>query len=217
MAIADEQLPLSEHASVDRNENKAIENTEHSMKTSQLCALLLAGIVVPFLTARAADLYAVNMNGSCKQLGDSDKIATVKFNNATVLAEYAASQDPAPDPRDLKLAYDPEGDRIVIVTSTGEITSDVYTFGFGTTVSDSLEANRVRHVFLFPGGQSDSVGSAVVTERITRDGEQVITKISGRGTMSFAKAATETTPAQVCTGTFTVGKKLVFRTEEPTP
>ena len=187
------------------------------MKTSKLCVLLLAGIVVPFLTARAADLYAVNLNGSCKQLGDGDKIATVKFNNASVIAEYAATQDPAPDPRDLKLAYDPEGDRIVIVTSTGEITCDVFTFGFGTTVSDSLEANRVRHVFLFPEGQSDSVGSAVVTERITRDGEQVITKISGRGTMSFAKAATETTPAQVCTGTFTVGKKLVFRTEEPPP
>src|SRR6187401_1874126 len=107
------------------------------MKTSKLCALLLAGILVPFLTARAADLFAVNMNGSCKQLGDGDKIATVKFNNASVIADYVATQDPAPDPKDLKLAYDPEGDRIVIVNSTGEIMSDVFTFGFGTTVSDS--------------------------------------------------------------------------------
>ena len=187
------------------------------MKTSNLCALLLAGIVVPFLTARAADVYAVNLNGSCKVIGDGDRIATVKFNNASIIAEYIATQDPAPDPRDLKIGYEPEGDRIVIVTTTGEITCDVFTFGFGTIVSDSLEANRVRHVFLFPEGQSDAVGSAVVTERITRDGEQVINKIAGRGTLSFAKAATETTAAQVCTGNFTVGKKLVFRTEEPPP
>jgi hypothetical protein len=177
------------------------------MKTSKLCALLLAGILTPILAGRAADLYAVNMNATCKQSGE--KIVTTKFNNASIIAEYVASQDPAPDPKDLKLAYDPEGDRIVIVTSTGEIASDVFTFGFGTAVSDGLEATRVRHVFLFPEGGDDAVGSAIITERVTRDGE-VITKIASRGTMSFAKAGTDTTPAQVCSGTFVVGKKLIF-------
>src|SRR5262245_28138888 len=182
------------------------------MKTSKVCALLLAGILTPILTARAADLYAVNMNVSCRQSGE--KIVTTKINNASILADYAAAQETPPDVKDLKLAYDPEGDRIVIASSTGEILADVFTFGFATIVSDGLEANRVRHVFLFPEGESDAVGTAVITERVTHDGE-AITKIAGHGTMSYAQAGTETTPAQVCSGNFTVGKKLIFRTEPP--
>jgi hypothetical protein len=67
------------------------------MKTSKLCALLLAGIITPILAGRAADLYAVNMNATCKQSGD--KIVTTKINNASIIADYAASQEPAPEPR----------------------------------------------------------------------------------------------------------------------
>jgi hypothetical protein len=175
------------------------------MKTSKLCALLLAGIVAPLLTASAADLFLANINVTCKESGD--KIVTTKMNNASILSDYAEGGDT----RDLRVAYDPEGDRLVIANAAGEVQADIFSFGFGTTVSDGQEANFVRHVFLFPEGQSDAVGTAIVTERVTYDGE-VISKIASRGTLSFAQSGNETTPARVCSGTFTVGKKLVPRT-----
>jgi hypothetical protein len=36
-------------------------------------------------------------------------------------------------------------------------------------------------------------------------------KLASHGTMSYANAGTDTTPAGVCTGTFAVGKKLNFQ------
>ena len=188
------------------------------MKTNKLYALLLAGIVTPLLTVQGADLFLATLHGSCKQMGGDDKLVTTRIDNNSVIQDYIATQDPAPDPRDLKLVYDPEGDRIEIVDPTGASLSEVFSFGFVTSVADSTDSRRLRHVFLFEGGSTDAAGTAILTERVVHTGEETnnIAKITIRGNLQWARAGSDTNAAQVCTGTLSVGKKLVIRTtEEP--
>jgi hypothetical protein len=187
------------------------------MKTSKLFALLLAGVLPQLIAAQAADLFAVTVRGTCKEISGDDKIVSVRFDNNSIIRDYAATQDPAPDPRTLKVVYDATGDRIGIMNEAGEITCEVWAFGFSTSVADSADTKRIRHVFLFPEGASDATGSAILTEKVIHDGETNVVKLTSRGSLQFAKAATDETAAQVCTGTFTVGKKIIIATEPEPP
>jgi hypothetical protein len=187
------------------------------MKIRTLLAPIVVGLIAQVVTANAADWFAVNVRGTCRSINDADKIGRTAFNNNTIIQDYLATQEEPPLARHLKLAYDPEADKISIVNTNGEAVLDVFSFGFPTVVSNSLETQRERHVFLFPPGGSDAVGTAQIVERLTRDGEGVLTKLSARGNMQYSTAATEETPAEVCSGTFTTGRKLTFFTPEPAP
>lgn len=185
------------------------------MKIRTLLAPLVIGLMAHVATANAADWFAVNLRGTCRSLNSADKIGRTAFNNNTIIQDYLATQEEPPLARHLKLAYDPEADKISIVNTNGEAVLDIFSFGFPTVVSNSSETQRERHVFLFPEGGTDSVGTAQIVERLTRDGEGVLTRLSARGNLQFSEAATEETGPQVCSGTFTTGKKLTFATPEP--
>ena len=187
------------------------------MKIRTLLAPLVVGLMAHVVTANAADWFAVNVRGTCRSINDSDRIGRTAFNNNTIIQDYLATQEEPPLARHLKLAYDPEADKISIVNTNGEAVLDVFSFGFPTVVSNSAETQRERQVFVFQGGGSDSIGTAQTVERLTRDGEGVLTKLSARGNLQYSTAATEESPAEVCSGTFSTGKKLTFFTPEPTP
>jgi hypothetical protein len=181
---------------------------------------LLASLVVALLahaTANAADWYAVTLRGTCKSVNGADKIGSRPLNQNTIIQEYLATLEEPPSARDVKLAYDPETDRIALVNTAGEVLTDVYTFGSGTVVANSTDTQRLRHVFLFPGSLSEAAGTAQLTERITRDAENAITRLAIRGVFQFASAGTEEIPTEICSGTFSVGKKLKFTIPEPEP
>lgn len=187
------------------------------MKIRTLFAPIIVGLLTHIVAADAADWYAVNLRGTCRSVDGSDRIGRRPFNNATIINDYIANQTEAPQARHLKVAYDPAADKISIVDTNGESVLDIFSFAFPTVAGNSADTLRERHVFLFPAEGSAAVGTAQLSERITRGGENEITRITSRGTLQFANAATEETGAEVCSGTFTVGKQLRFATVEPPP
>ena len=186
------------------------------MRIKTLLAPVIIGLL-SYTAAQAADWYAVTLRGSCSYLADTDKILKRPVNNVSLIRDYIATQTEPPLEKQLKLAYDPEADKISIVNTNGESVADVYSFGSATVVANSTDTQRIRHVFLFPEGISEAKGTAQITERVTRDGENTIIKLVSKGTFNFAMAATAETPAQICSGTFGVGKKLKFASTEPAP
>jgi hypothetical protein len=182
-----------------------------------LVTVLAAGLLTP-LASQAADWYAVTVRGNCKSINSSDRIGQRPLNQNTIIQEYRDSLEEPPAAANLKLGYDPESDTIAIVDiTTGESVQDVYAFGSSTVVANSLETQRLRHAFMFLGDETVAAGTAVITERITRDGENVITRLSVRGTFNYATPAAEETPAEICSGSFNVGKKLKLNLPEPPP
>ena len=187
------------------------------MKIRTLLSSVIVSLLASFATANAADWYAVTLRGSCKYVNELDRIARRPFNNTTLIRDYIAIQAEPPLAKDLKLGYDPEADRISIVNTNGESVLDVYTFAAGTLVANSTDTLRERQVFLFPGDASEATGAAQISERVTRDEGGLITSLSSRGSFQFANAATADLPAEVCSGTFTVGRKLKFSTPASEP
>jgi hypothetical protein len=185
------------------------------MNIRKLLMPLAACILAQTFTAHA-DLLLVNLRGTCRVLNEQDRLSNVAFNNKTLLADVA-SQDPFPDPRDLRLVYDTELDKISIVNIAGDVVGDLFTFGFPVVVSNSTETQRERFVFLFPPGSADASGNAVLTERLTRNSENAVTRQSIRGKFTFANAASDAQGAEICTGTFTTGKRFVAVEPEPEP
>jgi hypothetical protein len=187
------------------------------MKIRTLLSSIIVSLLASFVTANAADWYAVSLRGSCKYVNGSDRIARRPFSNTTLIRDYIATQAEPPLARHLKIAYDPEADKISIVNTNGESVLDVYTFGAGTLVANSSDTLRERQVFLFPGDSSEATGAAQLSERVTRDEGGLIARLTTRGSFQFANSATAELPAEICSGTFTVSRKLKFSTPATEP
>lgn len=206
-------------ASVDRKETThgSAQQTKTHMKSWKLIGATLAVLSTQLIAAHAADLLLVNLRTTCKTFDGADRLISSRSSTATILRDYAAAQDPAPDVRNLRLVYDTEGDRIVIANTSGEVLADFIGFGSGVTVSNTVDTRRERHAFVFLGDDSEGTGSAIISERLTRNDENTITRQTVRGSFQYAEAAVGETPAQICTGTFSTGKKLVIQTPPPAP
>jgi hypothetical protein len=186
------------------------------MKIRTLLAPIIVGLLAHIVAADAADWYAVTLRGTCRSVTGEDRIGRRSFNNTTIIRDHIATQEVAVAARTLKVAYDPEADKISIVDTNGVSVQDIFSFGFPTVVSNSTETQMERHVFLFTDG-SEAVGTAQMTERIVRDTEGAISRLTVRGNLQFANSATADTSAEVCSGTFTVGRKLRIVVTEPEP
>lgn len=188
------------------------------MKLPKLIGATLAIAVGQFVAAHAADLFLVTLRTTCKSF-DGDRMVRTSSSNPTILRDYVATQDPASSNtvRNLRLVYDPEGDRISIADLDGNILADVLGFGNSTTLSTPDDSRRERHAFVFVGGNTEAAGSALISERLTHDGDNNITRLTSHGTFQYGAAGDDTTGAQICTGSFSVGRKLVIKTVPPPP
>src|SRR5262245_41379339 len=180
------------------------------MKLRKLLVPIVTGLLAQTLVSQAGDLYLVNLRATCKVLAADDRIVTRSLNNSTILRDFATAQDPQLDPRTLRLVYDEDGDRIVITDTSGNFLGDVLGFGFSTVVANSTETQRERHVFVFRPGLSDAAGSGTLTEKITRNNEGVTTRRTTQGRFSYGVPASDIAGAEVCSGTFSLGRKLVI-------
>jgi hypothetical protein len=189
--------------------------TKLTMNIRKLLMPLAACLLVQTFAAHA-ELLLVNVRGTCRVVNERDRISNVAFNNTTLLQDFA-SQDPFPDPRSLRLVYDTEQDRISIVNVAGDVLGDVFTFGFPVVVSNSTETQRERHVFLFPPESADATGNAVLTERVSRNAQNAVTRRNIRGKFTFANAGSDVSAAEICTGTFTTARPFVAAPAEPEP
>src|SRR5690348_4777282 len=124
----------------------------------------VAAIIISQAPAFSADWYAVNLRGTSKSVDGSDRIVRRAFNNSTLIQNYIATLEEPPLARHLKVAYDPEADRISIVNTNGESVLDLYSFGAGTVVANSTDTLRERQMFLFLGSDSEAAGSAQISE-----------------------------------------------------
>jgi hypothetical protein len=178
------------------------------MKIRKLFALLLFAAFAQGIVAQAQNLYQLNLRGSCAQINSRDRLAFQPFNTTTILRDYAATQDPAPNVRDLRLAYDADFDRIVIATTNLQTLKILHGFAFSTGVTNGAQTKQRRLVFVFPPEVLVANGTAILTETIIRDGEGNVTRRALVGSMQYHEPATLETPAVPCTATFSIGKKL---------
>jgi hypothetical protein len=187
------------------------------MKSWKLIGATLTVLLTQLTAAHAADLLLVSLRTTCKTFDGADRLITSRSSTATILRDYASAQDPTLDVRTLRLVYDTEGDRIVIANSSGEVLADFIGFGSGVTVSNTVDTRRERHAFVFLRDNSEATGSAIITERLTRNDENTITRQTVRGSFQYVEPAVDESPDQICTGTFSTGKKLVIQTPPPAP
>jgi hypothetical protein len=188
------------------------------MTTRALLAPLLIILLGQAIAANAVDWYLTTVHGTCKFVDGNDRISRRPLNNNTIIAAYIATQQNPPLAKHLKLAYDVHGDRISIVDTNGESLFDVFSFGSETAAKNSTDTLAERQVFLFEGDASEASGSAVLSERLTRDLENFIVGYKATGSFQFGKAATAQTVAEICSGTFSISsKKLKITTPEPAP
>ena len=188
------------------------------MKIRTLSAPVLIILIGQAIAANAVDWYLTTVHGTCKFVDGNDRISRRPLNNNTIIAAYIATQENPPLAKDLKLAYDVHGDRISIVDTNGESVFDVFSFGSETAAKNSNDTLAERQVFLFEGDESEATGSAVLSERLTRDSEDTIVGYKATGSFQFGNVATAETVAEVCSGTFSIsGKKVKITTPEPTP
>jgi len=178
------------------------------MKIRILFTLLLLAAFALVTVAPAQNLYQLNLRGSCAQINSRDRLAFQPFTTATVLRDYAAAQDPAPNVRDLRLAYDVDFDRIVIANTNLQTLKILHGFAFSTGVTNSAETTQRRLVFVFPPEILQANGTAILTETIIRDGDGNVTRRALIGSMQYYQPATLDTPAAPCTATFSIGRKL---------
>jgi len=178
------------------------------MKIRKLSALLLFAVFAQVIVAEAQNLYQVNLRGSCAQINSRDRLAFQPFNTTTVLRDYAATQDPAPNPRDLRLVYDADNDRIAIANTNLQTLKILFGFAFSTGVTNSAGTTQRRLVFVFPPEVLQANGTAILTETILRDGEGNVTRRLMIGSMQYFQPATVDTAALPCTATFSLGRKL---------
>src|SRR5262245_51121394 len=145
------------------------------MKLPKLIGATLAIALIQLVAAHAADLFQVNLRTTCKSM-DGDRTVRTTMSTPTILQDFIATQDPesSNSVRNLRLVYDPEGDRISIANTSSEILADVMGFGNSTTLATTDDSRRERHAFVFLGSGSEAVGSALISERLTRDGENNI-------------------------------------------
>jgi hypothetical protein len=188
------------------------------MKLPKLIGATLAIAATQLVAAHAADLYLVNLRATCKSM-DGDRVVITRMSNQTILRAFLAEDiGSSNNIRNLRLVYDPESDRILIADYTsGEILDDWFGFGNSTTSSNSDDTRRERHAFVFLSSNGEAVGSALISERVIHSNGPAGDRLAVRGTMLWVEPGDETIPPQICTGSFTTGKKLVVKTTVPPP
>lgn len=211
-------LQSKSYASVDQKHktHRNAQQIKKPMKSRKLIGATIAILLTQLTAAHAADLFLVTLRTTCKNF-DGDRLVSSRSSTSTILRDYAAAHDPILEARDLRLVYDVEGNRIAIANTSGELLADVIGFGGGGATSNTTDTRRERHAFVFTGGHSEASGSALISERLTRDDANNLTRLSAHGSFQYAEPAGAGTPLQICTGTFSTGKKLVIETPPPAP
>lgn len=178
------------------------------MKIRNLFAMLLLAVFARGITAEAQNVYLLNLRGSRPQINSRDRLAFQPFNTTTVLRDYAATQEPAPNLRDLRLVYDADNDRIAIVNTNLQTLKILFAFAFSTGVTNSAETTQRRLVFVFPPEVTQANGTAILTETIIRNGEGNVARRALFGSMQYVEPGAADTAALPCTATFSIGRKL---------
>jgi hypothetical protein len=189
------------------------------MKIRRLFAPLLLGVLAQTLTVKAGDLYLVNISGTCRAMNEAtDRMIIRSMSTATIIRDCALAHSNSPvNIRELRLAYDPDTDKISVVNYlTGQTVCDFVTFGEPSIAANFADTLRAMHVYLFnPPHVDGGIGSLVLSERIVRDKNGVATRIIASGNFHYIVRATDTHQPEICVGTLSLGRKFTLPSSAP--
>jgi hypothetical protein len=188
------------------------------MKTIAAIALFAGGVVVQSLIA--ADMFLVNLRGTCHIRGDLGTTAE-RRTTASILEHHGASMETPMAGKDLRLVYRPDADRISIVMTNGTVVCDYFIFATPTGFSNSKDTLRERLVFVYSEASSIAIGSGLVSERLAYNAGGELKRYMMTGKLQYTQPGTEETGPEVCNATFKTGKLWVpvatTSPEEPAP
>jgi putative membrane protein len=156
----------------------------------KLWMMLAAAGVLHLATAHAQDtntnqnpasdhLFRASFKASSQGVGNARERVRDRDVIANCLGRDSLS---ASDRKDYALVYNPAADSLQVVrAATGELVCDVLNFSGGTSTAGSRGSERLTYVYL--PGQGESIGSAVITEKLSRssnNGDIRRAKITGR-------------------------------------
>lgn len=146
---------------------------------------------------QAQDLFHLQFRATCKSLNDRGRLTSTRITETNLIALWIGTNAFATN-QGYSLVYNETADSIQVVDATnGSLVGDVFTFQGGNSNSDGRL--RERSTFVFVPGQSDSVGSALISEKLRHTVDHVL--IHGR--MQFTLLSLE--PGSFAAGTTSSG------------
>lgn len=144
------------------------------MNINRTLTIALAAMLAQASVASAQDLFQVKMNIK----GNTDDGSRTKLKDLDLVRACVGDLSNKQARKDYALAYNATDDVIQVVrTSTGEAQCNVLEFYGGNAVSDDRQSQRLTYVFL--PGQTDAVGTAIITEKAGNNSNEDRARISG--------------------------------------
>ena len=167
------------------------------------------------LTARA-QLYRIDIKGSCNSLDASGNQITQALNNKAIVREWAGRVG-ASNVNDLELAFEPnasfQGHSIDLVNKNdGTILISVFPLAFLESTATPSGKSARRFAYVYDLNHSDfSIGTALMSEQISTARNGNTNRFVSSGDMQWYWLPTGTNAFRICTAKFQVtGKALHF-------
>jgi hypothetical protein len=183
------------------------------MKVARKAGVLLTVILLSVpVAARAQNLYRVQIKGSCSSVDATGHQITQPLNNKILVREWAGRVG-ASNVNDLQLAFQPNaglgGHAIDLVNkSDGTVLITVFPLTFLESAATPGGKTARRFAYVFDLNHSDfSVGTALMTERISLARNGNTNRFVLDGDMQWYWLPTQTNAFRICSGKFHVDSK----------
>jgi hypothetical protein len=182
------------------------------MNTVKVLTLVLASLGISGRLAMAQTEYPFTFKATCYQTNAQGKIVSSPISDHTILRDLANAVG-VTDLSGLAMVYHEKGnamgDTIDIINPTnGAVLNTVFGFYFGEAYGriPLTSTNGARRLdYVYTSQNTRSLGTALITKNITKDGRTMI-----QGQMRYLVTPTATNTLQVCNGTFICGSALSF-------
>ena len=182
-------------------------------KAGVLLALLFLSVS---WTARAQNLYRIDIKGSSSSLDTSGNQVSQPLNNKAIVREWAGRVG-ASNANELILAFQPnagfQGDAIALVNKNdGTILISVFPLAFMESAATPSGKSARRFAYVYDLNHSDfSIGTALMSERISTARNGTTNRFVSDGEMQWYWLPIQTNAFRICTAKFHVeGKALRF-------
>src|SRR4051794_11019975 len=135
------------------------------MKITKLCVAIVAAATLHSTVASAQIMFRTTLRANCRSLGSNGKLVTTHLTDRDIISQAVGGSTGTGTnsvTRNFALVYNPTSDSLQVVNSAGTVISDVIQFQGGAFTSDSKQS--VRLTFMFLPNETDSIGTAVITE-----------------------------------------------------
>jgi hypothetical protein len=187
------------------------------MNTTKLLSVACTAVLLSGLSATAQGEFPFTFRGKCSQTDASGKIVSSPITDRDWLNQIA-SKAGITDLNSVKIVYhvngNAMGDTIDVINSQNGVVLDTifglyFSQDYGRKAISNSKGDR-RIQYIYTSQNTRSLGTALVSKNYLTDKKgNSSTTISGQ--MSYLVTPDGSNPnLKLCTGTFTVGKEIVF-------